>query len=135
MMLKGFVGHGKVAYANYAQPKDVAFSKLWNDAYQAGVDAVAKANVQPMVVSGYGKSWYVADGVCGFAWVTVKPGNCAFANWGKKKGLFSAAYGGGVQYWVGEFDQSMQKKEAFAGAVASYLRDNGIKAYSGSRMD
>jgi len=135
MRISGFVGHGKAAYANFCQPKDVEFSKLWNDAYQAGLDAVAKANVRPMVVQSATQSWYVADGVCGFAWVTVRPGNSAFANWGKKKGLFSKAYGGGVQYWVGEFDQSMQKKEAFAGAVAAKLREAGIDAYSGSRMD
>lgn len=146
MLVKGFVGHGKQAYADFAKPKDVEFSKLWNDAYDAGMAAVEKAAVVPMVVSeanldgsakAGGKSWYVSDGVCGFAWVTVKPGNSAFANWGKKKGLFSKAYGGGVSYWVGEFDQSMQKKEAFARAVAAHLRAaGGLKnVWAASRMD
>jgi hypothetical protein len=110
------------------------FDALWQDAYQAGLDAVDKLNVRPMVVSGGGKSWYVPDGVCGFAWVTV-PGNSAFGKWGKAKGLFSKAYPKGLWYWVGEFDQSMQKKEAFAAAVAAKLRDAGIDAYSNSRMD
>lgn len=113
----------------------MGFDQLWSDAVKAGYEAVDKLNVRPMIVRSATQSWFVADGVCGFAWVTVKPGNSAFAKWGKAKGLFSKAYGGGVQYWVGEFNQSMQKKEAFAAAVAAKLRDAGIDAYSDSRMD
>lgn len=110
------------------------FEKLWADAYQAGLDAVDKLYVTPMVVVGGGKRYFVADGACGFAWVTV-PGNSAFGKWGKAKGLFSKAYPKGLWYWVGEFNQSMQKKEAFASAMADHLRANGVDAYSGSRMD
>jgi hypothetical protein len=110
------------------------FEALWAQAYQAGLDAVAKANVQPMVVVGGGKRYFVPDGVCGFAWIKV-PGNCAFGKWGKAKGLFGKAYPKGLMYWVGEFDQSMQKKEAFAGAAADVLRAAGIDAYADSRMD
>jgi hypothetical protein len=135
MKISGFVGHGKEAYVNSCDSKDVKFSMLWNAAYAAGVNAVTAANVQAMVVSdGKGKQWYVADGPCGFAWITV-PGNSAFGKWGKAKGLFSKGYPKGLMYWVGEFNQSIQKKQTFAAAAAEVLRKAGVDAWSGSRMD
>jgi hypothetical protein len=112
----------------------MGFEQIWSEAVAAGYDAVDQLNVRPMVVSSGSQQWYVADGVCGFAWVKV-PGNTAFGKWGKAKGLFSKAYPKGLMYWVGEFNQSMQKKEAFADAVAAKLREHGIEAYSDSRMD
>ena len=78
---------------------------------------------------------YVADGVCGFAWVNVRPGNSAFAKWLVKNGCARKAYEGGVQIWIGEFNQSLAKKEACAYAMAKVFQDAGIKAYAGSRMD
>jgi hypothetical protein len=81
------------------------------------------------------KEWFVADGVCGFAWITVHPANCSFAIWAKKNDGWRAAYGGGMQKWVSQFNQSMQRKEAYAAAYAGVLASHGIKAYSGSRMD
>jgi hypothetical protein len=134
MLLCGSAGYGKSAYADASNAKDAGFAKLWNDAYAAGLAAVEQLAVRPMIVSGGGKQWFVADGVCGFAWVSLA-GNSAFGKWGKAKGLFSKAYPKGVWYWVGEFNQSMQKKEAFAAAVAAHLRENGVDAYSDSRMD
>lgn len=126
-------GFGKLTVGAVLAHKQ-GFDQLWNAAYQAGLDAVEKTYVRPMVVKSATQSWFVADGVCGFAWVTV-PGNCAFGKWGKAKGLFSKAYPKGLWYWVGEFDQSMQKKEAFARAVAEFLRQNGVEAHAGSRID
>lgn len=78
----------------------------------------------------------VTEGPCGFAWVTVNPANSSFAIWAKKNHGWKPAYGGGVQYWVGIFGQSMARKEAFARAFAAVLRDElGVRAYAGSRMD
>ena len=45
------------------------------------------------------------------------------------------SYYGGVDIWVGEFNQSMERKEACAAAMARVLNEAGIKAYSMSRMD
>lgn len=42
---------------------------------------------------------------------------------------------GGLQYWVSQGGQSMQRKEAFARAFASVLKANGIDAFADSRMD
>lgn len=78
----------------------------------------------------------VFDGVCGFAWIIVKPGNSRFANFLKAESLGRRdSYYGGVNVWVGYFNQSMEKKEAYADAFAKVLTDHGIKAYSMSRMD
>ena len=121
------------------------FSRLWDLAHEAGLVAVAKLNVVPMVVTAHAnplddnspvqQQWFVADGVCGFAWVTVRPANSAFSRWMKENKGCHLAYGGGMQYWISMFNQSMQRKEAYADAFADVLRQFGIKAYSGSRMD
>lgn len=77
----------------------------------------------------------VTGGVCGFAWVTVKPGTAGFARWTRKQGLTRRGYYGGEQYWVSRYGQSMERKEAYAGAFAEVLREAGLEAYAGSRMD
>lgn len=98
------------------------FQTIYDLAHAAGMAAVNKLKVVPMVVqqhqnvmddnSPVTKKWYVADGVCGFAWVNVKPGNSAFANWLKVKKLASRdSYYGGVSIWISDFNQSMQKKK------------------------
>jgi hypothetical protein len=76
----------------------------------------------------------VADGVCGFAWVVIK-GNTAFARWAKASGLTGSHYPSGQSFWIGQFNQSMTRKEAYAYAFADVLNKNGISAYAGSRMD
>lgn len=122
-------------------------SDLYAAAREAGLEAVRNLKVVPMVVGTPKSLWsnefdtsqptyYVEDGVCGFAWVNVKPGNSKLANWLKANGLArSDSYYGGVTVWIGEFNQSMQKKEAYARAFAKVLSDNGVRAYSDSRMD
>lgn len=123
------------------------FKKLWVEAVTAGNEAVMKAKVVPMVV-GTPKSLFsneidysqpvevVEDGACGFAWINVKPGTSAFAKWLKAQGYARKdEYYGGVTVWVSQFNQSVQKKEAYARAVAKVLRDAGIKAYAASRLD
>lgn len=107
------------------------FQFIWNAAKAAGMAAGNATVPAPMYIKGYAP---VADGVCGFAWVQF-PGNDAFGKWAKKQGFASKAYPKGLWYWVGEFDQSLTKKEAFARAMAGVLEHYGIKAYAGSRID
>lgn len=77
----------------------------------------------------------VMDGVCGFAWVNVR-GNTSFARWLRKTGKGRTdSYAGGTQIWVSHFGQSYERKSAYARAFAEYLRNNGVKAYAGSRLD
>jgi hypothetical protein len=122
---------------------DQAHRELFDKAHAAGMAAGEGAAPQPMyvvqrhVVTGEIIKRYppVMDGVCGFAWINIRPGNSPFANWMKKNTHASKSWEGGIEYWVREFNQSMQRKEAFARAFADVLMQAGVKAYAGSRMD
>jgi len=121
------------------------FKELYQSAVEAGKNAVMRTNVRPMVV--YQRSnplddkseivyaSIVEDGVCGFANIIVKPANSKFAKWLLKNGYATHAYGGGVSIYVSEFNQSLQRKEAYAYAFADTLRKANINAYVESRLD
>lgn len=113
------------------------FAALAERAREAGLKAGIEAAPVPMHVIDElrGQLWRVDDGACGFAWITVKPANSSFAIWAKKNGIMRPAYGGGVDYWVSEFGQSIDRKHAFAVAYAAVLRAAGINAIAGSRLD
>jgi len=125
--------------------KQTELGRVFGAAEVAGVAAAEACVPVPMVVSEHEnqfddssavkQQWFVGEGVCGFAWVTIFPGGCAAANWAKKHLGAKRGYYGGMEVWVSRFGQSMTRKEAFAGAFAAVLRDNGIEAYPGSRMD
>ena len=105
-------------------------------AEKAGRDAAETARIDPMVVEDGQKNYFVADGVCGFAWINIKPGNCGLAKYLKnEKKARPDSYYGGVTVWVSDYGQSMQKKEAYAYAYAQVLRTDGYNAYAASRMD
>lgn len=122
-------------------------SSLYAKADAAGRAAVEKLEVVPMVVGqakgvfgndiDYSKpTYYVADGPCGFAWVNVKPANSKFAKFLKERlNARNDSYYGGVCLWVRDYNQSLQKKEAYAYAFARVLQEEGLKAYASSRMD
>jgi hypothetical protein len=130
------------------QGRYAQYELIWRRAHGAGLDAGEACTPTPMVVSQHAnplndsspvsKAWFVGDGACGFAWVVVRPGNCAFAKWLVKNGHARKAYGGGVQVWVSQFSQSMARKEAYASAFAKVVTAAGlpgVTAYSNSRMD
>lgn len=118
---------------------------IYQQAHYAGNVAVEMATVTPMVVqqranplndnSELVREYFVSDGVCGFASVNVKPANSKFAKFLVANGLGRKAYNGGVSMSVRDFNQSLQKKEAYAYAFARVLNEYGIKAYVDSRMD
>jgi hypothetical protein len=125
---------------------DMISQALYYKADAAGKDAVANLKVIPMVVGhakgffgndiDYSKpTYYVEDGLCGFAWVNIKPANSKFANWLKKQGLARKGTYGGLSMWIRDYNQSVQKKEAYAHAFAKVLQDAGINAYADSRLD
>lgn len=121
------------------------FQLIYDVCHAAGMGAVAKLQVTPMCVvqranplddrSQIIQAWTVPDGPCGFAWVVIRPANCAFAKWLVKNGHAKPHYAGGVSIWIGWFNQSIQRKEAYAQAFAHALTTYGIRAYAGSRMD
>ena len=111
---------------------NATFQALYSKAHAAGLEAGSLHTPQPMYVRGYAP---VMDGLCGFAWITL-PGNTAFGRWAKAMGYASKAYPKGLRIRVRGFDQSMERKEAYAVAFAAALRDAGIEdVYAASRMD
>lgn len=103
--------------------------------------ASAKANLAaraivpvPMIVSGY-ENDPVMEGPCGFAWVTIRPGNSSFAIWAKKHVGARKAYYGGVEIWCPLPGQGVTRKDAYCNAYAEVLRESGVRAYAGSRLD
>lgn len=129
------------------------FRALVRKADEAGRAAVAKVKLVDYVVGtpvdmmgslmGRGSGGFRADrpvyqmsGSCGFAWITVRPGNSRFANWLKKNlGWRIDSFEGGLKRSVSEFGQTMELKEAYAMAYAGVLREAGFRAYAGSRLD
>lgn len=120
-------------------------TELFQAAHNVGNLAVQAATIAPMIVqqranplndnSEVQRQWLVNDGVCGFASVIVKPANCKFAKYLKEQGLGRKHYYGGMSMPVRDFNQSLQKKEAYAYAFVRVLEQNGVNAYVESRMD
>jgi hypothetical protein len=129
--------------------KYAAFEAAMAKASAAGRAAGEAAKPQAMMVSELSNPlndnsvpkamWYVPDGVCGFAWVKVSPGNSSFAKWLSKNKLARKSYYGGVEISVSDFGQSMERKEACANAMAKVLNEElagqGLSIYASSRMD
>lgn len=124
----------------------VEFAALFAAAAAAGTAAAAAVTPVPMhvveranplddtsaIVKRYAP---VEGGVCGFAWVVIRPGNSPAANYAKKFLGARKDYYGGVSINVSAYGQSMTRKESYAAAFARVLAAAGIKAYSNSRMD
>lgn len=135
------------------------YEQVHKEAVEAGFAALKAATPTPMVVSQHAhpfddssevvQSWYVSEGVCGFAWVQVK-GNTAFARWVRKHhwgddldrwvaeaegGRWSKGYPSGYHFWVWAGGQSYERKLAFARAYAEVLQSYGVEAYASGRLD
>lgn len=116
--------------------------KLWVEAQDSAAAAVLKIKVEPMVVTDGRNSWFIGDGVCGFAWLEIRPASKAGKNdCDFVKYLKSIRIGGYDDYsksyniWVHDFGQCMQKKEAYARGLAAVLKNSGIDVRVKSRMD
>lgn len=108
------------------------WADLWKRATAAGHKAGQECEPVPMHIKGYAP---IADGMCGFAWISIFPARGGFVSWLKSQNIGSKGYPKGWQIWVSGFNQSHARKEAFANAAAAVLREAGIKAYGGSRLD
>lgn len=122
------------------------FQKWYSEAVKAGQEAANAKRPTPMIVAEHTnplddnspilQSWNVPDGVCGFAWVNVKPGNSAFAKWLVKLGIARKdSYYGGVTIWIRDYNQSYERKLAHAEAMAKVLTAYGIRCYASGRLD
>lgn len=136
---------GAIKKKEASKPKQ-DFQAIYNEARQAGLKAGNECVPVPMVVCEHANPLDdkspvikryepISEGICGFAEIIVKPGNCPFALWAKKNNLARSSYYGGVSFWVSDFNQSMTRKECYAHSFADVLNKYGIKAYSTSRMD
>jgi hypothetical protein len=74
---------------------------------------------------------------CGFAWVTINPAKGEFVKYLKALGVGSKGYPKGYSIWnpSGNYTQDMDAKYAGAQAFAKVLRDNGVNAVEGCRLD
>lgn len=108
---------------------------LYHEGQRIGNIAGKNEVPEAMIVEGY-ENDPISDGVCGFAWVNIKPGTSRFARWLVRNGYARKdSYYGGITIWIHEHRQSMTRKAAHASTFARWLRDNGINAVSMSRMD
>jgi hypothetical protein len=130
-----------------------ALTELCGKADAAGKAAVEKLKVIPMFVGQETHLfsnqidttkpvYFVEDGVCGFAWISIYPKHKGNTREGKAErkllescGFTKNNYEKTYQKWISAYNQSMQKKEAYARAFASVLSSNGLNAYACSRID
>ncbi len=127
--------------------KKASVDEIYREAYEAGLKAGKEVQVTPMIVgtetSPFSniidetkQTYFVEGGVCGFAWVKIRPARGKFVQWLKEQNIGSKDnYEGGYTIWCHEFGQSLTRKEAFVGAFAKVLREYGIDAYGQSRID
>ena len=113
------------------------FSDLYHNAYQAGLIAGRAENPSPMNVinPSNGQQWHVPEGACGFAWVKIRPATSSFARYLLKQKLARTSYSGGLEIWIGEHGQSVDRKLAHAQKMADIFKANGIQAHAFSRLD
>lgn len=121
------------------------YEAIWNEAQAAGHAAGTACRPVPMTVAQHENGLddrspvvyaeTVLDGVCGFAWVKIRPANCGMARWLKKQSLGHLSHTGGWEVGVRGYDQSMQRKYAHARAAADVLKKYGIKASAYDRLD
>ena len=120
--------------------------ELYEKAHAAGLAAGNAAVPVPMVVgqaTGLFSNeidrskpmYHVPDGVCGFAWVSIHPNRGEFVRYLKANRIGRPGYPKGYSVSVHLYGQSMQRKEAYAGAFARVLSAAGIDAYAESRID
>lgn len=126
--------------------RDAEFVALFDRAEAAGLAAGMARRPRAMVVqqrasvfddaSPVVQEWHEPEGLCGFAWVSVRPGTSSFARFLTRTGRGRTdSYAGGVSIWIGAHGQSYERKEAHANAMAQVLRDAGLRAYADSRLD
>ena len=104
---------------------DRTYAAMWKKAQAAASVASKAASPTPMVVQQHAspiddgspvvKEWFVADGVCGFGWVEIKPRTSKFARWLKAKGYGrSSDYSKAIHLHVSGMTQSLARNEAAA---------------------
>ena len=126
--------------------RDETFAAIWAEACAEAAVASQLAQPTPMQVqqradvlddtSPVVQAWNVPDGVCGFASVNVRPGNCAFANWLKKNTSHKySSYHKAILIFMHYGNQSYERKTAAAHAMEKVFGHHGIRCSVDSRLD
>lgn len=110
------------------------FLTIYKEADAAGDMAALRAEPEPMVVVSGAREWVVAEGLCGFAWITFA-GNTGWGRWTKETGVAKKSFEGGYRIWVSQYNQSWTRKKAYAEAFSEVLQRYGIVAQAQSRLD
>lgn len=103
-------------------------SDAYNHAHSAGIAAGIASKVEPigfvtgMTCPSDRELHYISSGICGFAWVDVKGARGLIRSALIDAGFSESAYKGGLSMWVGAFDQSYDRKSAYADAFALSFR-------------
>lgn len=114
------------------------YAAIWAEARDAGLKAGLACRPEPMTIIGSSDRRVIEvvdDGMCGFAWVKIRPANSKMARWLKAQGEGYKAYNGGWDVSIRDFGQSWERKSAAAAAMANVLIQNGINATSHNRID
>lgn len=134
----------------FTQAEHDRFQAILDEANEAGRQANLKFKPAPMVVGtakdifsneiDYSKeTYFVEDGVCGFASVEIGPANNRFVKWLIQCGKASKHdFKSGAYIWIHNYNQSMQRKEIHADAMVEVIRNRipELKyCYTKSRMD
>lgn len=114
--------------------------KIYNEAHEAGMVAGKRFTPEPMTVSyrdidGSVRRDTISDGVCGFAYVRIRPARGKFVKFLKDNRIGYTSYEGGYKVSVNAFNQSMERKLAYAVAFCKVLDSYNINAYPESRLD
>lgn len=111
--------------------------EILQEAHLAGLYAGNTANPTPyQIVNGDNQVIdSLDDGLCGFAWITIRPARGKLVAYLKKRQWGSNGWNGGWEIWVSHFNQSYERKYAYAKAFAETLRTHGINAQAGGRLD
>lgn len=119
---------------------------IYQEAHTAGLKALKNCKPTPMVVQTHKnmfddnspviRSEVVSQGVCGFAWVKIRPARGRFIDYCKKHNIGGTDdYSGGYTISASHGGQSMELNLAYATAFAEVLQKHGINAISNYRLD
>ena len=127
--------------------------EVWKEATEAAIAAHDACVPTPMIVGQAlglfgseivpGTEEFVADGVCGFSWIRIKPARGPLVKWLKREGKGDRGVYGGWTLSPSDFDrylgrtQSMLRKEAAVRAACKVLKTYypGSKIWVETRLD
>lgn len=81
-------------------------------------------------------SWVEDEGLCGFAWVTIRPARGEFVKYLKSRGIGHKNYtGSGWTINTTTHDQSFERNEAWANSFCATLEEYDIHSTVTTRLD